>query len=271
MKDINETRNRINGLDQKIASLLNERFLLLDDVLEHKISNKEYIENPSREREVLDKILQSTNAYNPFLKEIYRSIMDASKCYQWNRLFKGNIYIIGFMAVGKTTLGKKFSKKIQWEFIDTDLWIEEMEKRKITEIFAKEGEDYFRELEKKVIKTIDEQWKANKIKRIVACGGGVTLTPDNIVTMKNNGIIVHLEGDINTICQRISLDQSRPLVSESKNLKQRVEKLLEERRDVYKEVADITLYTEDESPDKLVEKLMLKLEDYEQERSLTEE
>lgn len=269
MKDINLTRNKINQIDQQISRLLKERFLLLEDIMEFKVFNGEYIENSHREREVLEKIMQEENNYDTYLKEVYRKIMDVSKCYQWNCLFKENIYIIGFMAVGKTTLGKKLSQKIQWDFLDTDLFIENLEQRKIKDIFTESGEDYFRNLEAKVIENIQKHWIIHRDKKIIACGGGIILNPQNVKTMKKNGIIVHLEGNINTLYNRLILDQSRPLLSEAKDLKERIEKLLEVRRDIYNEVADITLCIGEETPAKLVQELIRNLEDYERERSLS--
>lgn len=269
MKDINHTRNKINQIDEQITRLLNERFILLEDILEYKVLKGEYIENHFREMEVMGKVMEESGIYAPYLEEVYRKIMDVSKCYQWKSLFKENIYIIGFMAVGKTTLGKKISKKIQWDFLDTDLFIEELEQRKIKDIFTDSGEDYFRDLETKVIENIQKNWDIRQEKKVIACGGGIILNPENVKTMKKNGVIVHLEGDINTIYNRLILDQTRPLLSEAKDLKERIEKLLKVRRDIYNEVADITLYTGDETPNNLVQELIRKLEDYERERSLS--
>ena len=270
MKEIKHIREQINELDQKIHDLLKERFQLLDEVLEYKLFKGEYIENPSREREVVEKINKEPDKYAPYIEEVYRKIMDISKCYQWNDLFKENIYIIGFMAVGKTTLGKKLSKKIQWDFLDTDLFIEKMEQRKIKDIFKESGEDYFRELEEQVINNIQKHWEIKKDKKIIACGGGIIINPRNVEIMKKNGIIVHLEGDINTIYNRLILDQSRPLLTGAQDLKERIEKLLEIRRNVYNQVADLTLYTGNETPKDLVHKLIRNLEDYQRERSLSE-
>ncbi len=269
MSDIKNTRNKINEIDQQISYLLKERFLMLEDIMEYKILNEEYIENPSREREVIEKITQEASNYGPYFEEIYQKIMDVSKCYQWNNLFNNNIYIIGFMAVGKTTLGKKLSQKIKWDFLDTDLYIEKLEQQKIKEIFTESGEEYFRDLETKLIENIQKQWDIHKYKKVIACGGGIILNPQNVQTMKKNGVIVHLEGNINTIYNRLILDQTRPLVADEKHLKKRIEKLMEDRRNIYNKVADISLHVGEETPNNLVQELIRKLEDHERERSLS--
>lgn len=270
MKPLKELRKEINQLDQQIINLLKDRYLLLEDVLEYKILMEEPIENLQREKEVLKKIEQEPEIYGDYLKEIYRKIMELSKCYQWDNLIKENIYLVGFMAVGKTTLGRALSKKILWDFLDTDLFIEDMEQRKVSEIFKQSGEDHFRALEVEVINKIHREWIESMEKKIIACGGGVVLNPENVKTIKQNGIIIYLEGDVNTICSRLSLDNTRPLVNEVKDIKKRVESLLRDRHKLYKEVADITIYVGEETPDQLVHKLLRELEMYERKRSLSE-
>ncbi len=270
MKSLNTIRKEINQIDQQIIDLLKARYSLLESVLEDKIRREEPVENLQREDEVLGKIREEPELYHYYLKETYKKIMELSKAYQWHCLFKENIYLIGFMAVGKTTLGEVLSKKIHWSFLDTDLFIEEMEQRRIKEIFKESGEDYFRELEAKVIENIHKDWLKTTEKKVIACGGGVILNPENLRIMKQNGIIVYLKGDIHTICKRLSLDDSRPLLSEAKDIKKRVEGLLKDRQDLYKEVADITIFVGEKAPDKLVNALLLEIESYERKRSLSE-
>jgi shikimate kinase len=270
MKTINRTRDQINQLDQQIAHLLRERFSLLDEILAYKVQAGEYIENPLREKEVLEGIIKENDKYNSHLKEVYQKIIEVSKYYQWNDLLKENIYIIGFMAVGKTTLGKTLAEKIQWDFLDTDLFIEAQEQRKIKEIFKESGEDYFRSLEAKLILNIHREWKRAKQKKIIACGGGIILNPKNVENMRKNGMIVHLEGDIDTIYNRLILDDTRPLLAETRDLRTKIANLLENRRDIYNQVADISLFAEGEPPENLVKVLIRQLEDYERKRSLAE-
>lgn len=270
MESINETRDQINQIDQQIIKLLKERFMLLDDIIDYKIQEGENIENLHREREILQKVIKDSGNYCAHIKEIYQRIMNESKCYQWNFLFKENIYIIGFMAVGKTTLGKALAEKLQWDFLDTDLFIEGQEEQKIQEIFKEEGEAYFRNLEREVIKSIHQEWQVCKTKKVIACGGGIILSPENIHTMKKNGIIVHLEGDINLLYKRLLLDQTRPLLWGTEDLKNRIEVLLETRQEIYNEVADLTITVHEETPKELVQTLIRKIEYYERKRSQEE-
>ena len=98
-----------------------------------------------------------------------------------------NIYLVGFMGTGKTTVGKELAKAKGWQFIDLDELIELKEKRSIADIFAKDKEEYFRKAETRALKEV-----AREAKFVVACGGGVVLKAENIKTMKQTGLIVCL-------------------------------------------------------------------------------
>ena len=98
-----------------------------------------------------------------------------------------NIYLVGFMGTGKTAVGKELAKKKKLQFVDLDELIELREKRVISDIFAKNGEPYFRKAEKRVLKEVSKEKKF-----MVACGGGIVLDKGNIKIMKETGIIICL-------------------------------------------------------------------------------
>jgi len=108
-----------------------------------------------------------------------------------------NIYLVGFMGTGKTSVGKELAKKKKWRFLDLDELIQLREKRTIADIFTKEGEPYFRRTEKQVLKEV-----AKEKKFVVACGGGIVINPDNIKTMKETGIIICLSASPQVILER---------------------------------------------------------------------
>ena len=89
-----------------------------------------------------------------------------------------NIYLVGFMGTGKTSVGKELAEKKKWQFVDLDELIELREKRRIADIFAKEGQPYFRKVEKKVLGEVAAQKNF-----VVACGGGIVTDKDNIKIM----------------------------------------------------------------------------------------
>ena len=93
-----------------------------------------------------------------------------------------NIYLVDFMGTGKSVVGRKLARQLNREFLDLDSLIEESQKRPITQIFAQEGELYFRDLEKRVLKEV-----SIKSNLIISCGGGIVLDKDNIEVMKQTG------------------------------------------------------------------------------------
>ena len=103
---------------------------------------------------------------------------------------KRNIVLIGMMGCGKTTLGTMLAQRLGWELADTDELIAEREGRSINEIFAADGEGYFRDLELGVSEEL-----ARGSKRVISCGGGLPLRPDCIGSLKYSGTVVWLRRD----------------------------------------------------------------------------
>ncbi len=160
-----------------------------------------------------------------------------------------NIYIVGFMGTGKTAVGKELAKKKKWQFLDLDDLIELREKRTIAEIFAKDGEPYFRHLEKRVLQEV-----AKEKKFVVACGGGVVMDKDNIKVMKETGIIICLTATPEVILKRTFGYAHRPLLSVAEPKKQ-IELLLKLRAPYYAK-ADKTIDTSKLSVEQVVQKIV---------------
>ena len=128
-----------------------------------------------------------------------------------------NIYLIGFMGSGKSTVGKKLAERLGYNFIDTDEEIEKETGMKIKDIFKNFGEKYFRDLEKKKIQEL-----AKKNNLVVSTGGGLPENEENIEIMKSSGIVVWLKIDFDTFIERVKGDENRPLLKEDINkLKER--------------------------------------------------
>tara|TARA_B110000037_G_scaffold182109_1_gene209594 strand:+ start:392 stop:907 length:516 start_codon:yes stop_codon:yes gene_type:complete len=122
-----------------------------------------------------------------------------------------NIYLIGFMASGKSSFGKKLARHLDRDFLDLDSFIEEEEELSINEIFALKGEPYFRYLETKVLK------KLNLKNTIVLLGGGTPCSEKNIEFLTNNGLLIYLELPLKIIIGRLKQDkENRPLVKDLK-------------------------------------------------------
>jgi len=119
-----------------------------------------------------------------------------------------NIYLVGFMGTGKSTVGKALAKVLNKEFKDLDELIEERENRKIVEIFEKFGEQYFREVETAVVRDISE-----KEDLVIATGGGVVVNEENFSLLKKSGTLITLVASPETIYERIKDSIERPLLN----------------------------------------------------------
>lgn len=119
------------------------------------------------------------------------------------------IFLIGYMGVGKTTIGKQLAKKIGFSFFDTDQWIEDKMQLSIPEVFRDHGESYFRDLEKKAIDQIPKE------KIIIATGGGLPCFGNLMQTMNEIGLTVYLHRPVKELVQRLkNAKTNRPLISD---------------------------------------------------------
>ncbi|WP_243297237.1 shikimate kinase [Bacillus litorisediminis] len=132
------------------------------------------------------------------------------------------IYLTGFMGSGKTTLSHLLGQQLGLPVLDTDQLIEQQEQMQIKDIFASKGEEYFRELETKVLQSIREH-------AVVSTGGGIVTKEENREWMLKNGIVVFLDCEIEQLWSRIKEDSTRPLAKS----KEEVTKLYFERKPFY--------------------------------------
>jgi shikimate kinase len=166
-----------------------------------------------------------------------------------------NIYLVGFMGTGKTSTGKELAKKQKWQFVDLDELIELREKRRISDIFAQEGEPYFRRVEKQVLKQV-----AREKKFVVACGGGIVMDKDNIKLMKETGVLICLTSVADVILKRVSGYTHRPLLNVADPKKQ-IEHLLKLRAPFYclaDKTIDTSKLTVKETADKIIKIVSVK-------------
>jgi len=160
-----------------------------------------------------------------------------------------NIYLVGFMGTGKSVVGRELAKKNKRKFIDLDELIELKEKRRICDIFAKDGEPYFRKIEKKVLKEVSREKKF-----IVACGGGIVIDKENIRLMKKTGLIICLTATPEVIFKRVSGYKHRPKLNIAQPKKQ-IELLLKLRSSYYAQ-ADKTIDTSKITIKEIVDKIL---------------
>lgn len=166
-----------------------------------------------------------------------------------------NIILIGFMGTGKTVTGKRLAERLNWDFVDTDSEVERVTGKTIPQIFKQFGEARFRSEEKLVVKKLSK-----KKHLVVATGGGAVLDRENVSRLKENGIIICLTADPETILKRIKAAQNRPLLSDKEDLKQKIGELLSARSQAYS-VADFNIDTSLDQPDQVAEKIIQNLKE----------
>lgn len=141
------------------------------------------------------------------------------------------IFFIGMMGCGKSTSGEQLARLLGWPFIDLDNWIEDQQQLTIAELFAREGENGFREIERKALHQILDLSGP----RVVACGGGTPCFFDNLRFMKERGWVIYLKTPPAVLLQRLEKQAAqRPLIAGSKR-KKRLEELLLERLPYYEQ------------------------------------
>ncbi|MBR5997663.1 MAG: shikimate kinase [Deltaproteobacteria bacterium] len=145
-----------------------------------------------------------------------------------------NIILIGFMGAGKSTVGRMLAEYLRWDFVDLDSLIEASAGCAIREIFAREGEAFFRDLE-----TAQLRKMALFRKTVVATGGGAVIRAENRILLKQTGTVVYLRAQLETLQQRVAQSTDRPLAQNPEHFAA----LLEERRRFYEE-ADIIVDTD---------------------------
>jgi len=161
-----------------------------------------------------------------------------------------NIVLIGFMATGKTTIGRLLAERTQYTFVDTDSMVEEDAGMSIPKIFASEGEAGFRHRETTALLHLK-----NSRGCIISTGGGIITHAQNRKLLKQLGFIVWLHTKKTIILSRIRHNQNRPLM-QTKNPEQLIHSLLEERKPLYKEVADIKIKTTYLSPNEITQGIL---------------
>lgn len=159
-----------------------------------------------------------------------------------NMLEKRNIFLIGPMGAGKSTIGRQLAKELNMGFYDSDQEIEKRTGASISWIFDIEGEVGFRIREEKII---NELTSMNKI--VLATGGGSIISPKTRHCLSSRGIIIYLKATIEKQLIRTKTNKKRPLLHMQESTKEVLKKLSLERNPLYQEISDITINTDDKS------------------------
>lgn len=161
-----------------------------------------------------------------------------------------NIAFIGMMGSGKSTIGKKLSELLSdYSFVDTDELIVQHENMSINDIFAQEGEEYFRNIETEILK----QTLHNK-KQIISTGGGIILKEENRTLLKKNSIVIYLQASSNTLFERVKNNKDRPLLN-VENMKSKIGNLLGQRKELYENCSTYIINTEEKTIESILKEI----------------
>jgi shikimate kinase len=167
------------------------------------------------------------------------------------------IYLTGFMGSGKSTIGPILANTLGWEFYDLDHVIEKKEGKKISRIFDENGEEYFRNLEKELLKAL-----AVKDNIVIALGGGTITNQENIDFLKKIGKIIYIKVSAESVYNRLRFKRDRPILIRNgiTNLSRaefigKIEQLISDRNKYY-EQADIIVTTDNSQIGRTIEKLL---------------
>lgn len=167
------------------------------------------------------------------------------------------IFLTGFMGTGKSRVGRSLATRLGWPFYDTDEMVEALAGKAIGAIFAADGEEAFRRLEATCVRQA-----ATRADAVIALGGGAIAQPQNRDAIRRvGGLLVCVEADVETILERVSRRDDRPLLAglNRDQKRQRIEAMLAERAPHYAR-ADITVRsTETSTVDAVVAELLARL------------
>lgn len=149
-----------------------------------------------------------------------------------------NVFLIGFMGAGKSTIARCLQKELDMELVEMDERIVQEQGMSINEIFEKFGEAGFRDIESRLVVDLGNQEKS-----IVSCGGGVVVRPENVKNMKKSGKIIFLTATPETILERVKDGTDRPLLNGHMNVEY-IEELMNKRLALYQGAADYMVATD---------------------------
>ncbi len=164
-----------------------------------------------------------------------------------------HIFLIGFMGVGKTSTSRELSRMLEAVEIDTDAMIVAQEGKSINEIFAEQGEEYFRQAETAFLDSLQSRKPC-----IVSCGGGMVMREGNVKAMKAQGTICLLTATPETIYAHVKDSTDRPLLNGHMNVSY-IAELMQARDPKYRAAADVVIETDGCTPKQVAEKLIAAL------------
>ena len=255
MNQLEVLRESLGQCDEIILDALLMRNRIVEDIMVYKEAHDLPVLQPEQEAKQkgwLEARMEGRR-HKKEVNDVFASITQNSKRIQSRNLFNYNIFLIGFMGAGKSTISDYLKNALAMDVVEMDQCIVERQGMSISDIFETYGEEYFRELETNLL--IEMQARKNVV---ISCGGGTPLRECNVVEMKKNGRVVLLTASPETIFDRVKDSHDRPVIENNKNVPF-IADLMEKRRAKYEAAADIVINTDGKSIIEVCEELVQKL------------
>ena len=254
MNQLEVLRESLGQCDEIILDALLMRNRIVEDIMVYKEAHDLPVLQPEQEAKQkgwLEARMEGRR-HKKEVNDVFASITQNSKRIQSRNLFNYNIFLIGFMGAGKSTISDYLKNALAMDVVEMDQCIVERQGMSISDIFETYGEEYFRELETNLL--IEMQSQSNVV---VSCGG-VPMRERNVVEMKKNGRVVLLTAKPETILERVKDNHDRPLLENNKTVPF-IADLMEKRRAKYEAAADIVIQTDGKSELEICEELIHRL------------
>ena len=253
---LRELRENLQQCDEIIMDALLMRGRIIEDIMSFKENHGMPIMQPdqeARQNEWLRRRIEGRR-HAAEIEDVFNCIRNNSKRIQARKLFSCNIFLIGFMGAGKSTISEYMHTLFAMDVVEMDEVISRREGMSISDIFEVHGEEYFRNAETNLL--IEMQSRSNVI---ISCGGGVPMRENNVREMKKNGRVVLLTAEPETILDRVKDNHDRPLLENNKTVGF-IQDLMEKRRAKYEAAADIIVQTDGKTEleicNEMIEKLL---------------
>lgn len=267
MNQLEEIRARLSECDNRIVDALADRMVQVQRIIAYKKATGIPILQPEQE-EKQTKELEAQLGDNEFEEEIldiFKYIRKNSRKVQAKALFDYNVFLVGFMGAGKTTIASELERKLEMNRVEMDEMIVKKQGMSISEIFDEYGETYFRNLESNCLIELQKEKQS-----IVSCGGGVVMRDDNAEHMKKNGRVVLLQATPQTILDRVKDSDERPILNGHMNVEY-IKNLLAKRQEKYDAIADVVINTDNKTESEIVDEIIAKLIAFDRQKDANEQ
>ena len=258
MNQLEVLRESLGQCDEIILDALLMRNRIVEDIMVYKEANNLPVLQPEQEAKQkgwLEARMEGRR-HKKEVNDVFASITQNSKRIQSRNLFNYNIFLIGFMGVGKSTVSNALQNTFAMDVVEMDEMIAKKNNMSISEIFDLHGEEYFRNEETNLLKEV-----GNEKNKIVSCGGGVAMREVNVQEMRKSGKVILLTAKPETILERVKENHDRPLLENNKTVEY-VSELMEKRRPAYEAAADIVIATDGKSANEICEEIIAQVKKF---------